>query len=338
MHHRPKYLIISILALVVVSVGVVFFMMRNLDVKQDLPVINKSSFASSRQASSTSKKDNIREIIASVFTKEELADPEVKKVLDMFESPEFKSFLDTEPNGLGDYLDFFKSQGIALDKEELFAEFDTFFKEQFPTTTPDALEPQMRQKLSAIFVDADIKVETKEGIEQVSEILDAFFKDERNGAWMITQFKGDIDAYSEWVVDVFQNPTLELPDPSGMVEVKKPTESAAPTTVKQSPNIDKRQQVDSLFSEPPERLNEVIVGDGLPLLPSELTPEQEIENLFSERFPSEQFAEERFNRGMQYLTFFGEKNGLERLRVRDPDMAVYLERFIKQHKKRGLSR
>ncbi len=91
----------------------------------------------------------ITETFKEVFAAEELASPEMQKLLEILESPAYEAFMETEPSGIGDYFDFFQSQGLPVDKNEILA----IFKDSMPPVSPAVLEQQKRSELSTLLTE-----------------------------------------------------------------------------------------------------------------------------------------------------------------------------------------
>lgn len=178
----------------------------------------------------------VKEMMTSVFTEEELTLPENQQLLQILDSPQFQDFLETNPNNLGNFFDFFRSQGIETEKNEVFETFHEKFKQQFPEETAASVEHQMRQVLSNLFAESGLESETagnREDTEKFDRVLETFLSESENVTWMMNHFQGDYMAFGHWVMDVLQNPVPPLPETSPFVDMNEvypptPNGSSAP--------------------------------------------------------------------------------------------------------------
>ena len=151
----------------------------------------------------------ITETFKEVFAAEELASPEMQKLLEILESPAYEAFMETEPSGIGDYFDFFQSQGLPVDKNEILE----IFKDSMPPVSPAVLERQKRSELSALLRENPIEIGTSAGLDLFQDVITEFLSEEDNVSWMMTHFQGDYMAFGEWTADVVRNPCPPCRDP-----------------------------------------------------------------------------------------------------------------------------
>ncbi len=135
--------------------------------------------------------------------------PEMKKILAVFESEEFETFIKNNPQGLGDFYDFFQSQGLPLDKNELFAEYDNDFKKLFPNHTTEQIGELLHLDLFARFLENDVYVHFYEdeahGLETFENVLTDFTLESHNKIWMNAHFKGNHRDFGVWAMNVLQD-------------------------------------------------------------------------------------------------------------------------------------
>jgi len=284
---------------------------------------------------------SFKELVKIVFTEEELASPKNQKLMQVIESPQFQAFLNTHPRSVSEYFDFFQAQGVPVDKNELFATFDNQFQVQFPEEKPTETEPDMRELLSDVFRESNIDLGTQAGIKSFQQLIIEFLSDEQTAAWVNSHFQGDYNAFGQWAVEVFQNPTPILSTESPAVETDEmpiPGQLKLPDVVSEG----------SIVSEDKERLPSkglLSTEEIKPLTQSDVNIETEIgqslildlserlESLTNEAFESnlrEKLSPEHFNRIMETLNQHGPEEGLRRLKRSDPEIAVWIEDFLQK--------
>lgn len=211
------------LILIIIGVGVFWIVLQRENGISPVQSANQEKLSSqpesveSLQPTTTSR---VKEMMTSVFTEEELNLPENQQLLQILDSPQFQDFLETNPNNLGNFLDFFRSQGIVTEKNEVFETFHEKFKQQFPEETAASIEHQMRQVLSNLFAENGLESETagnREDTGKFDRVLETFLSESENVTWMINHFQGDYMAFGHWVMDVLQNPVPPLPEISPFV-------------------------------------------------------------------------------------------------------------------------
>ncbi|MCY3720799.1 MAG: hypothetical protein OXG97_01105 [Candidatus Poribacteria bacterium] len=145
----------------------------------------------------------IAETFKEVFTAEELASPEMQKLLKTLDSPAYEAFIETDPSSIGDYFDFFQLHGLSVDKNEVFA----IFKDSMPSASLVVLEQRKRSELSTLLRENPIEIGTPAGLDLFQDVITEFLSKEDNVSWMMTHFQGDYMAFGEWTAEVLRNPT-----------------------------------------------------------------------------------------------------------------------------------
>lgn len=294
----------------------------------------KNYSATPQKVDATLNREVLIEEFKSFLTPEELASPEVQKVLELFDSPVGQTFLDSNPSSLTEVLNFFEAHGLAMDKEHFTKEY----RQVFPTGEPAALEMEMRNRLTELIRNVDMNpaamVEGDPGDSYLfDEVVMEFLANRQNMAWMMGQFQGDYQAFGEWVVDVFQNaiPTTNTGTVQGVAHEHEhaPTDREQPLDVTDE-TIRSAIGVDEAVSTQPSRNKGADTRQ-------ETAAEYAKTLVFRLELPSKesletvlrgQFSPERFNRAMQTLNQYGPEEGLRRLKVSDPEVATHVERLI----------
>lgn len=284
----------------------------------------------------------VKEMMTSVFTEEELTLPENQQLLQILDSPQFHDFLETNPRNLGEFFDFFRSEGIAIDKNAVFETFHETFKQQFPAETAVSLEQHMRLSLSKLFTESGLESETagnREDTEKFDRALEMFLSESENVTWMMNHFQGDYMKFGHWAIDVLQNPVPSRPELSPFVDMNEgPSPTAkgysipegpyTPTIAPQengrmpNPEHSTAVKLESPAQSNFESENTAPSTIGIPELP-ELPSEERLKTALSE-----QFSVERFNRAIQTLKHYGPKEGLRQLKVSDPEAAKRIESVL----------
>ena len=268
----------------------------------------------------------ITETFKEVFAAEELASPEMQKLLEILESPAYEAFMETEPSGIGDYFDFFQSQGLPVDKNEILE----IFKDSMPPVSPAVLERQKRSELSALLRENPIEIGTSAGLDLFQDVITEFLSEEDNVSWMMTHFQGDYMAFGEWTADVVRNPSVPPAETPVVVDSSTPLsrDSEADTASNTPLNTLEREKIPSL-----EVGDETLTADDkhidveslealTPEMP-ELPPEESLETVLRQ-----QFSPERFSRAMNTLNQYGPEEGLRRLKDSDPEVATQVEQLL----------
>ena len=272
----------------------------------------------------------IVETFKEVFTAEELASPEMQKLLKMLESPAYEAFMETEPSGIGDYFDFFQSQGLPVDKDEMLA----IFKDSMPAVSPAVLEQQKRSELSVLLRENPIEIGIPAGLDRFQDVITEFLSKEDNVSWMMTHFDGDYMAFGEWAADVLRNPTPLPEETPAIVNSDTPPLSrdsetntnfdTPPLDTTETDEIPSIEVTGETFTENDQHIDEERIEASTPEVP-ELHSEENLETALRERF-----SPQRFRRAIQILNQYGPKDGLRRLKESDKEVATYVERLIEK--------
>ena len=129
------------------------------------------------------------------FTPEQLLDLAFLSVIQLTESPAYRAFLESEPNSLAAYHDFFLSNGAPIDPDF----FTNQYRRTFPTGAPETFEQEMRMRLTALYIASGIDFENPADLVGYNQLLITFL-DARTTAWMLGYFQGDAAAFGEWIV------------------------------------------------------------------------------------------------------------------------------------------
>ena len=167
---------------------------------------------------------------------------------------------------------------------------------------------------------------------------------EANSVWMRGYFNGYVGDL-EWAQEVRENAARIVTD-ADSVDAFPPFTESAPV----AEPIPAKVAEENLGSEPEPLLfsEETLTSEGLKQVPAtveeieaellktlfpdewELHTESSIENVVRE-----QFSPQRFNAAVQTLSQYGPQEGLRRLKVSDPEIAIYVERLIQRNKETG---
>ncbi|MCG9133224.1 superoxide dismutase family protein [Candidatus Poribacteria bacterium] len=134
------------------------------------------------------------------FTPEQLLDLAFLSVIQLTESPMYQAFLESEPNSLADYHDFFLSNGAPIDPDF----FTNQYRLAFPTGPPEAFEQEVRIRLTHLYIASGIDFENPADLVGYNELLITFL-DARTTAWMLGYFQGDDVAFGEWIIEVLKD-------------------------------------------------------------------------------------------------------------------------------------
>ena len=320
-----------------IGTGVLWIYLR---MSSPLPVIPKNNISEpsslAREAAETPQMPQGKltvETFKEIFTAEELASPDMQKLLKTLESPAYEAFMETEPSSIGDYFDFFQSQGLPVDKNEILS----IFKDSMSPVSPAVLEKRKRSELSALLRENPIEIGTPAGLDLFQDVITEFLSEEQNVAWMMTHFQGDYMAFGEWTAEVLRNPTPLPEETPAVVNSNVPpllrdseadTNSSTPldsTEIDEISSIELPSEIlaeSEILTEDDQDLDveslEALTPEG-PELPSE-------ENL--ETVLRQQFSPERFSRAMNTLNQYGPEEGLRRLKDSDPEVAAQVEQLL----------
>ena len=272
----------------------------------------------------------------SMFTEEQLADPELQRAVQILESPAYAEFMETDPT-TAERDAFLAARGIHNDPER----YTKHFREQFPTGEPADFEPEMREQLAQMFAGL-----TEEQLQpfagHFTEIVTEFLNNKRNHAWVAGQFQGD--GFGKWVSDVIsrslddtrteiapQEPIPAATDNAAMFDIA-PQENSSEEGMETLPDVDTFPHVNQMHEgddigtltnvDAEAELEKQFLAE-IPELPTGERFEESIENALSARFNPE-----RFNRAMETLNRYGPEEGLRRLKAADPVVAAHITRFL----------
>ena len=99
--------------------------------------------------------DPLELVLKCFFTPEQLLDLAFLSVIQLTESPGYQAFLESEPNSLAAYHDFFVSNGAPIDPDF----FTNQYLQTFPTGAPEAFEQEMRMRLTHLYIASGIDFE-----------------------------------------------------------------------------------------------------------------------------------------------------------------------------------
>ena len=333
------------LIVTVVGLGAFWLWLRANNTQPRIPrAVNTEESSTTHQNAETlktSQNQRMTEMLKTVYTSEELAAPEIQKLLQVLESPAYEAFIETNPTRIEDYFDFFQSQGVAVDKNEILA----LFKEKESASAEDAarLELHMRTELSARLRENYIEIGTDAGSDTFQHVITEFLSNEKNVTWMMTHFQGDFMKFGEWAADVIRNP---IP----------PAEVAPATVVTDSVPlpIQRETSANTEFSEhiiePPSKASR----DAVPELPDDAIRESDtdIDTALIELFTPElseqlklfpeadaetalraRFSHQRFSTALQTLKQYGLEEGLRRLKESDPEIAKQIQGSLSNQNK-----
>lgn len=270
----------------------------------------------------------LTETIKEVFTESDLASPEIQKFMNILESPAYETFMEKNPRGMGDYFDFFESQGVDVNKNKIL----TLFKNSTPKIEPAVLEQQMRSELSALLRENPIEIGTNAGLVVLQDVITEFLSKEQNVSWMMTHFQGDTQAFGEWTVDILRNPIPETAEPSSVVNsnassppIQRTAESDFSLPSRETPEREEPERLEVTERTGPEDDPHIDLENleaGIPEVPEPRTEER------METVLRQQFSPDRFNRAMQTLNQYGPEEGLRRLKASDPEVAKQVEQLL----------
>lgn len=281
----------------------------------------------------------------SLFTEDQLetlsAMPEMKRFLEIIETPEYAEFLTADPTNK-EIDEFWAEHGFIQDPDR----FQKAFREAFPTGEPEDFELEMRQTFAEIFRDVD---ETNM-MQAIVNRAPQFFEDPRNFAWIKGYFDGESGDFGKWAENILENLSANLvedsspedaflmEDPSPTVDITQETDTHEDTDVDvpDLPDVEKMTEVSASPPRNSERpapevidinqLNQLLRDDNI----DALFTEDSLETMFSERINAEHFSIERVQRAMDVLNRHGPKEGLRKLRDSDPEVAKQIAVIIQE--------
>ena len=256
---------------------------------------------------------------------EESLTPGVQKMFALFDTPEYVSFLETQPTSFAAFWDFFASQGVPLDRNDLLDKFQSRFQMYFPGETPVTLEPQMREKLHNLVAESD---------GDILQVLTDFVSDEQNNTWGMLHFETDVGAFANWTVENFLSLSSMSTD-AGVVEAEHPVvptqdrpSGDLPAEVSETPSLPNKDGVvpkNHITAKTESEIRALLASPqaDVPKLPTEIS----FVKILRGAFPPQ-----RVNAAMQTLNRYKSQDALRRLRKSDPEIATYIERFVQKSK------
>ncbi len=342
----------SVFGIVLILVGVSAFLWfsrsanmnepnRQID-EQERPTNNDNLPQSSTLLPKTSKTE-LTEKLGAFLSEEQLANPEVQRMLKILDSPEGQAFLKSKPNGLADTLAFFESQGVKVNRNM----FTERYREVFPTGEPEEFEEEMRQRLVETVGSIGVEPQNRKELNHFTDLVTEFLKDERNYAWISGRFQGNNDAFGQWVVQTLRNPA-----PSPIEQTPETVVSESEFTFEMPPDAQDTTEIQDPLVPPTDAAElspETPASEGeLPTTETELLelltenlPETDVDKLTPE-LPTEaqleaslreQFNPERYQKAMSTLKRYGPEEGLRRLKTDDPEIAKQIEPLLKRQEK-----
>lgn len=270
--------------------------------------------------------DDVVEIFKSVFTEEEQSQPEFQQFMDVIESKEYIEFLETQPVTLGEFFDFFASQGIPVSKDAMMS----VFLDSAPIGSPEQLEQRAYVQLSTRFQEIPYNIRSPQGQKAFEEVVQTFLDNTENVSWMMTHFQGDFIAFGEWTVNVFRNPISDIPEDIESIPIKVPREITEPVdTDTETLAVDKPE----VKPEAKENLTQQLSEENQVSETRTILSKEDIQEMFKEHFSSGNFTDEEIYQSMQFLIIFGEKEGIDRLKIENPIMAEQLEHIIENRQR-----
>ena len=143
--------------------------------------------------------DPLELLLSCFFTPEQLLDLAFLSVIQITESPEFQALLENESSDLAAYHELLLSKGAPIDPDF----FTNQYRRTFPTGAPEAVEQEMRRRLTHLYLASGIDLESPTDLAGYNQLLITFL-DARTTAWILGYFQGDDTAFGEWIVAVLK--------------------------------------------------------------------------------------------------------------------------------------
>ena len=266
-----------------------------------------------------------------------------KLLYEAVNSPEYLEYQKKQDERIGIDLDlwwsFLESKGLSsgrMAQEERF-------REHFPTGDYIDYEPEMRKRLAELFLESGLSATAANDEKSVGETLSimAQFRaeDEANSVWMRGHFKGYVGDL-EWAQEVRKNAagivtdidnvdtvpafiesdTFDEPVLTEVAEENIDDEPQTSRFSEEMPTLEDLEQTSQTVAEIETELLKTFFPD-VPALPTEAS----IENALSK-----QFSVQRLSTAMQTLSQYGSKEGMQRLKESDPEVAKHVEQFLQK--------
>ena len=271
--------------------------------------------------------------------------PEMKRFLQVLESPEYAEFITTQPTNR-ETDEFWAKHGFIQDPDR----FQKAFRDAFPTGEPEDFELEMRQTFAENFRDADPNNMTNEIINRAPK----FLSDPRNRAWIDGYFDGENSDFGAWGENILKNLSANLPEASSPEDViledaflmESPSQDRTVDIPSEAdthwePDVPTQQDVEKMpvetAAETPNSeslapnvidFNQRLTDDSI----DAFFAEDSLETLLNQRMNSKELSTEKVQRAMDVLNRYGPKEGLRKLRDSDPEVAKQIEGFIRERK------
>lgn len=326
---------IGVTAAFALAVGIIVYVEETREDKR--PTVGGEIGLQQRSVDRASDSPNQRivNMMSSLLPPDKLEDPAVQKAIEIMTSASFQEQMEARnPQTLKEYFQIFAEHGLTeaaeVDFDKMQAEISRFamtaYKAQNPGKAPeDEDEVMTRELVTAIDKFGVMKGQTE------------FMKSPANVRWVTARFKGDKEAYYEWMDRVRAEvkkaqiaraaPVSEQRILQGSISSDSPTSD--PSLAKTSPSLpdgvqtevageDRTPDMDPRTSEPLVETPKVVpqVSSSTSVSPTEA----QLETTLKSRFSSE-----RFERAMDTLERYGTGEGLRRLREADPEIARQIE-------------
>lgn len=290
----------------------------------------------------------------SIFSEEQLANPETQRMLAVMGSPEFSEFMkNAHATGYEHrkWNDFWESQGFPVKRDYI-----EVFRHYFPTGELEDYELEMRLKMAKLFLAAKPVnlADPEAAASQRLKVISKFMTEDTDAGWYLGRFGEEWDGamYAEregarrntareWVSDIQRNAASIVSnteatrapgtdtstsswDLSSVMESPSAsfseTEEDRPSINTSSPDADEQYDTEKRTAASPTADPEQVVADTLP------TPLEPRTGKGLETALREQFSSDRFERAMLTLERYGQEEGLRRLRKSDPEVAWQIQR------------
>ena len=290
----------------------------------------------------------------SIFSEEQLANPETQKMLAVMGSPEFSEFMkNAHATGYEHrkWNDFWESQGFPVKRDYI-----EVFRHYFPTGELEDYELEMRLKMAKLFLAAKPVnlADPEAAASQRLKVISKFMTEDTDAGWYLGRFGEEWDGamYAEregarrniareWVSDIQRNAASIVANAGATGSPGSNTDTSASSwdlssvmesppvssdaTTRENPSISP-SATDALAHPAvpnPETDAGVTPVPGLTDVSKTPTNLPTVEGI--ETSLKEQFSSERFNRAMLTLEQYGLEEGIRRLRESDPEVAKQVE-------------
>ena len=281
------------------------------------------------------------------FPVESATDPEVQKLLEIFDSPEFAAFAEAGDYSSDAFYGFLASQGIPWDRVAYYRDIQEKFQKHYPGETPESIEPQIRQSLIGLFAENEGSFDMNTFVE----VMITFLEDEKQRSWISARFPGREADFGNWVAGVMKD-YIQPPgtDTSPIVETEtplsRPEDLPADERLFDDPSTE-TTETPPVQTTTPSALDKIEVlseGDSgrdvdiqteiQKLLESTLPEIPKTPTLVDiEKYLRDRFSPQQYNTALQTLNRYGPEEGLRRLQKSAPELATQLERFFQGNEK-----